>query len=229
MNESRLLSNTRLAELCQQQNELFRREQTNDEQYCLELLRRAIFRLEGADLLVVAIYQPWLERKFAAWRPQLDAATLSDLSQEALARFFEYVTPEVWNRFSGLSYVLAYLIKCGETALIAHQRREQRQARIQVAFAEELSQRQRVGQTVEASIANAQVQQQTWECIRRNCNDPGDYLLAELLWLYGQKPRDIVKHYARYFPDITDVYKRKRNLLDRMKRDSYCRELFTLL
>jgi hypothetical protein len=150
--------------VCRQQNELFRREQTNDEQYCLELLRRAVFRIEGADHLVVAIYQPWLERKFAAWRPQLDAATLSDLTQEALASFFEYVTPEVWSRFSSLSHVLAYMIKCGETALVGYQRREQRQARIQAAFAEELSRRQRAGQTLEASIVNAQVQRQTWEC-----------------------------------------------------------------
>ncbi len=225
--DSQLLSNVRLAELCRRENELFKHEQVNDERFCLELIRRAVRRVEGADVLVYEIYHPWLERKIARRCPHEDPDTIHDLAQDALVRFFQYITAETLAHFDSLGQLLSYLIKCGETAIMVYYRRQERQRRIHHAFAEATAHHQ--PEQMEDRLAGHQLHQQLWECIRRNCGDEEDFLMAEQLWLFGQKPADIAHHFPQQFTQVADIYKRKRNLLDRIKRDAACRGLWDTL
>lgn len=222
------LTSEKLANLCRENTDLYMRDQAaSDSRYCYELIRRAIFRIENADKLFDEVYRPLLERKIylLCKRQQL----VADLTQEALMRFFRYITPETWQKFPTLGHVLSYLSKCGEAAVLNYYRKASPQKEDDEVVLENgywdgkmVSKR-----PIEHDFEQRQVHQRIWECVQRNCKDAEDHLLAEQLWLYEAKPQVIVERFADKFPHISDVYKRKRNLLDRIKRDRECQALVT--
>lgn len=225
--EIRRLSNERLTQYCQEQNQRFKTASHNsDERYCFELIRRAVYRIEDADIYFFEVYRPWVSNKIAARCPG-EPELVADLSQEALLRFFKYVTPETWNRFANLPPLLAYLGKCGETSLLNHWRNVTNRQKLEDAFTEteDVSAPIPSERPTESKVTEEHFAQLLWRCVQRNCKDLNDLFLAKQLWLYGVKPQDLSKHYADRFPKLEEIYKRKRNLLDRIKRDSECEAL----
>lgn len=226
MDETRYLTNERLADLCKQQNAVFKKDKVaSDSRYCYELIRRAIFRIDDADKLFFEIYQPWLEKKI--YLLCKGGEMVADLTQESFLRFFKYVTPETWGRFPSLAHLLGYLSKCSEAAVLNYYRETARQQEVEDPFpdTEQLQGVSGAKRPLENTFDQQQFQQHIWDCVKRNCKDAADYLLAEQLWMYGTKPDDLAHHFSEKFPHISDIYKRKRNLLDRIKRDSECQEL----
>jgi DNA-directed RNA polymerase specialized sigma24 family protein len=230
LDEIQRLTTERLACLCREQNKAFKEDRSNcDGRYCYELIRRAVFGIDEAGTMVYEIYRPWLQRKIATlgYRSQDE---LEDLCQEAFIRFFRYVTPETWSRFSDLAQLLSYMRKCCESSVVTHQRARSKQKKLECAFPEG---NQLVGASsnnlerpAEQQAAQEELYQQLWDCVRRNCNDADDYFLALQLWAYDLEPREVARRFSDRFPTIVDVYKRKRNLIDRMKRDGQCEELW---
>lgn len=229
--EDRHLTNERLADLCKEQNELFKEDRSaSDSRYCYELLRRAVFRVDGADKLVYQIYYPSLERKIVAALPRPPAEVIEDLCQDTLLRFFRYVTLQTWSNFPTLAHLLAYMDKCCQTAIVNYQRKAVERQKFELAFLELEDERtpsasSSTRRPTEQRFSREQLKDQVWDCIKRNCNDADDYFLARQLWLYGLKPRELVQRFEDRFPEAVDVYKRKRNLIDRMRRDSQFRKL----
>jgi DNA-directed RNA polymerase specialized sigma24 family protein len=225
--EIRRLNNKRLSQYCQEQNERYKAEDDiSDDRYCYELIRRAIFRIDDADIYFFEIYRPWVSNKIAV-RCQREPELVADLTQEALLRFFKYVTPDTWNRFTGLPQLLAYLGKCGETSLLNHWRKVANRQKVEDAFTEteQLPASAHSERPTEGKVSEEHFTRLIWRCVQRNCKDLNDLFLAKQLWVYGMKPRELSRRHADRFPELTDIYKRKRNLLDRIKRDTDCEAL----
>jgi hypothetical protein len=221
-NEIRNLTNEKLSIHCREQSGLFRMgEQDNDSRFCLELIRRAVFRVAHADHYFYDVYQPWLQKKIGSMI-QGNEDLIADMTQEALLRFFQYVTPQNWSGFEGLPQLLAYLNKCGETSVFAYWRLQNKET----LLADFVSVGDNTVRSIEGTISRDTLENQLWLCVKRNCNDNIDYLLAQQLWLYGVKPRELVKRHSDQFTSVTEVYKRKRNLIDRLKRDADCQSLY---
>ena len=232
LEEIRHLSNQRLSTECARQNARFMQEKSaSDGRYCRELIRRVVFQIDDADRFFYEIYGPWLQRKIGALCRQTPEI-VADLTQDALLRFFRYITPDTWTKFSNLAQLLAYLAKCGETSVLTYHRQASRQASLMLDLPAEVHIEETAVSTprpIEQSVSQKNLRQQVWQCIKRNCKDSSDYLLAKQMWLYGMKPRELVKTFTDTFPKLTDIYKRKRNLIDRIKRDANCEALSALI
>ncbi|MCL4265795.1 MAG: hypothetical protein KJ069_21455 [Anaerolineae bacterium] len=217
-----LLTNHRLQQLCIQNSEIYKKQkEVSDDRFCFELIRRAVFNIEDASNLVYDIYHAWLLRKLIALNKQ-HTPDMDDLAQEAFVKFFTYVTPKSWSKFPSLSYVLAYLGKCSESVLFAYWRQMAQQKKVIEAFPDDddLAGDNDQNRPMEDSIAQNQLRYQLWECVVQNCHDAKDRFLAQQLWQYGRKPQEVADRFPNLFPQMVEIYKRKRNLVERMKNDS---------
>ena len=67
--------------------------------------------------------------------------------------------------------------------------------------------------------------QDVWAALRACCNDERDYVVARLIFVSGIKPRDVARQHSSLFSDVAEVYRVKRNLLDRLRRHPILREM----
>ncbi len=215
--EIQCLSNERLAELCAEQTLLFEIKGKSDGRYCYELIRRAIFGIEGAWDAVDVQYRPWLRRKVARYY-QGDLESAEDLVQVSLLAFHRNITPERWHKFPDLKHILQYLNVCVRSRVLNHIRSQTRHCAQQVEFSE-YAKIQPSTNTPETKLIDDEWRRQIWDIVQRNCKYPNDRLLIDLLLVYRLKPQQIVERYPDQFPTPDVVYKQKRNLFDRIKRD----------
>ena len=220
----RMTSNQRLGELCQAQTALFKRnKQKSDDSFCFELLRRAIYRIHDAADVVFDIYYDWLRRKIVGMFQRQDDA-VDDLAQDAMMRFFVYVTPKNWGKFQNLAHVLAYMGKCGQAVVYNYWKQSRtvhEHTQVLAEHHEETvgSSQGETERPLETRFERTQELAQLWQCVKMNCLDTLDLFLAQQLWQYGLRPKEIATKYPDRFPKPVEVYKRKRNLVDRIKRD----------
>ena len=224
----RMMTNLRLGALCNEQNELFKRNpKQSDQTVCFELMRRAIYRIEDAADVVYEIYFDWLKRKIVGMFQRQDDA-VEDLAQDAMVRFFTYVTPKSWPKFQTLSHVLAYMGKCGQAVVYNYWRQrqtvEKHTQELEDHHEESVTDTEEV-RPIEDGYEQNQALAQLWQCVKKNCSDALDLFLAQQLWQYGMQPKEVAKKYPDRFPKPVEVYKRKRNLIDRIKRDTSYRSL----
>ena len=64
-----------------------------------------------------------------------------------------------------------------------------------------------------------------WTAVEACCTDDRDRLIARLVLQAGLKPRHIAEQFPHRFSDVSEVYRIKRNLIDRLRRDPTVRDL----
>ncbi|HFD39669.1 MAG TPA: hypothetical protein ENJ31_07485 [Anaerolineae bacterium] len=212
-----------LARRCRQETENFLAGRPSDERPCLEILRRAIVEKSArAWDYAAAQYRPqvraWVGRSLASMALTATSIEIETLTDDALSRFWEYFDAALWARASNLRQVLAYLRSCAVSA-VAQQGREQRKRALAVSL--DMAHLPRAPDPAHRLDAAA-----LWDLVARHCRDEADLLLARLVLTGALKPRRILEQYPHLFADIQDVYRRKRNLLERLQRDPILREQF---
>jgi RNA polymerase sigma factor (sigma-70 family) len=217
-NEIPLLSTSKLADRCRENNEKYRHDpSSSDSRYCFELLRRAIWQVdEEAWDHVYKIYSKQIETKI---RSRLDSAsreTVEDLVQQTWARLYKNITPDTWQDFPDLPRLLSYMNRSAISVTIDHLRQLQRR-REKIKLAEELDENSQNNEP-DTEVIQELLQKQLWRCIRQVCKDSDEKLLAELVWIYKLKPQAIAAEYPDKFDDAADVSRRKRNLKERLQR-----------
>lgn len=215
-------SNHRLQQLCEENSEIYKKQkEASDDRFCYELIRRAVFNIEDASNRMYDIYYDWLLRKLKAISTQ-PTPDIEDVAQEAFVKFFTYVTPKTWSKFKSLAYVLAYLGQCGKSVLYTYWRKLAQQKKMLQAFPEDedVVNGEETDRPMEENIEQDQFRHQVWECVVQNCQDAKDRFLAQQLWQYGRKPKEVARHFPNMFPQPVEIYKRKRNLVDRIKNDA---------
>jgi hypothetical protein len=180
------LSVDALAGRCAEETERFRRREPSDQQFCFELLRRALADgVHEAFARAYAIYDrqvlTWVysHRGFAQTGEEAEF-----FARSALSSFYFALRGPRFARFPALPQVLAYLKLCVHTAIVQYLR-DQRPADSEplvgdadAAYSPEL------GQGVDAA--------ELWAQIRRLLPDERDRLLARFVFLQDLKPRQVV-------------------------------------
>jgi hypothetical protein len=62
-----------------------------------------------------------------------------------------------------------------------------------------------------------------WQDIQAELNGEEERVLVSLIYVHGLKPGEVCAGYARLFPSVEDVYRVKRNLLARLRRNHHLR------
>lgn len=216
-----------LARCCTEETNKFLRQNTSDDRYCLELFRRAIVsRDEDAWACLYQQYAPLV----LTWINQHQSAALllgqdggSPLVNAVFAKFAQALTPAKMGNFSTLAGILKYLKMCVHSVIADEVRA--RQARQYEETLDSLEQ-EPAGEDPAEEVISALSIQHLWQIIQEELNGEDERLLLYLAYVQGMKPAEICAQHRRYFPTVGDVYRIKRNVLERLRRNRRLQILF---
>jgi DNA-directed RNA polymerase specialized sigma24 family protein len=147
-----------------------------------------------------------------------DSITQDDLTQDAFAAFWRSYTADKLACALGLGSVLSYLKSCAVTARLQESRRAgSRGTEIPSDDVPHLVVDS--NPSPETVIVEASAVTGLWEIVVSHCRSEIEQLVANLTLVAGMKPSEIAVQYPDCFEDVTDIYRIKRNLLDRLRRD----------
>lgn len=179
----------------------------------LDLFRRAV--VEGDQAAWDALYAQY-QHLVRTWLRRHAAASLTDEADDYLInrtfeRFWMYVKPDRFASFAGLPALLQYLKLCAHGVLLDEVRSQARKQTVPV--------RDQVQPLASEDIIEREAARTLWQAISAAARDESDLLIARLSFLHGLKPREIYERHPDRFANVAEVYRVKRNLLDRLRRD----------
>jgi DNA-directed RNA polymerase specialized sigma24 family protein len=215
----RVISPPQLAARCQNTQP-----DASHEPFCFELFRRAI--VEGCSLCWHYLHNQYysLVRYWVFQRTPTDPDTIDDLTQDTFTSFWRFFTADKLACADGLGDVLAYLKSCAAST-VAQARREAERAALEVEWEKRVVDAHISTCSAETSALQQMTVEQLWATIEAHCNDELEYLVVRSIFLADLKPRHIVERFPDLFPDIPEVYRIKRNLIGRLRRDPVLREI----
>jgi hypothetical protein len=192
------LSVDQLAQRCAEETDKFNRRQSNDPQFCFELLRRAL--AEGMAEAFTSAYQIY-ERQALKWvyshSSFIETGESADyFARSALSAFYFALRGPKFARFPALQQVLAYLKLCVHTA-IAQYLRDQGPAGAPLETNAEVAETPNLG--MRADVA------ELWAYIASRLPDERDRLLARCVFAQDLRPRQIVELYPAHWRDEREV------------------------
>jgi DNA-directed RNA polymerase specialized sigma24 family protein len=211
-----------LITVCWEETAKFRRNEPYRDDVCRELLRRALcLRDEQAWEAIVAIYRGMV----LAWIRQHPAHVVCDEEEDrlngAFERFWRAVGPDRFPLFTSTASLLGYLRTCVHSVLLDEVRRGRG---VQLESLEELASAGRepvmpIG-SPEALVVDQLTTYELWSMIGKELTDESEWLATYLSFGLDMKPSELQERYPDRYPTVADVYRVKRNVLERLRRSS---------
>ena len=222
-----LLSINELARSCSEETNKFLRQSVSNDRYCLELFRRAIVkRDDDAWACIYQQYAPlvltWVTQHQSA-APMLGQDGSAPLVNAAFAKFSQALTPAKMDNFDSLAAILKYLKMCVHSVVADEVR--SRQSRQYEEALEQIENEPATEDPADDVVSNISAQN-LWQVIQEELNGEDERVLMYLAYIHGMKPSEISSHHRRLFPTVDDVYRIKRNVLERLRRNRRLQMLF---
>jgi hypothetical protein len=189
----------------------------------LELFRRAICeRDEEAWKAIIDQYHgivlATIRRHSAATQLREDDAYWVN---RAFQRFWVAIRPERFEQFTELPAILRYLSMCAASVLLDDLRTRRGFHFLSLDDAEPHSPPAADhGDLVSTRLDAAAL----WAAVREALPDDTDRLVAQLSFIGALTPREIFARHRDRFETVNDVYRVKRNLMERLRRDPVVRQ-----
>ena len=194
----------------------------NDAVY-YDLFRRAI---EQRDADAWADISRHYRGLLAAWAAQSSARGLiaeqpEDIADQAFARAWAALSSARFSAFPHIASLLAYLRTCVRATVIDHAREQAGQLR--------------AVQSIEAAVVSAAPEQavlekldrtEIWGLIIRITSNLQEQIIVRESLVYALPPRAIQARHPDMFADVMQVYRVKRNLINRFQRNRELQRLW---
>ena len=221
------LSINELARCCSEETNKFLKQSASNDRFCLELFRRAIVnRDDDAWACIYQQYSPlvltWVNQHPTA-TPLLSQDGSASLVNAAFAKFAQALTPVKMENFDSLAAVLKYLKMCVHSVVADEVR--SRQARQYEETLELIENEPAADDPADDVVSNISAQG-LWQVIQEELNSEDERVLIYLAYIHGMKPSEISSQHRRLFPTVDDVYRIKRNVLERLRRNRRLQLLF---
>lgn len=204
-----------LAVLCRDELKHYRRKESSEEQYCLELLHRAL--VEGMDEAWHVVEQCFTE-PIQHWihnHPYRDIALLRDSEENYLAQTFTrfwYAMREQHLAFTSLYAALSYLRATLNGVIMDTLRSYLRTRSREVPLPEP-------GLYNEPWAEEVPESQSLWKSLQKLLVNERERRLFSLLYYCGLKPREVVIRCPGEFADVQEIYRINANIIDRFRRN----------
>jgi hypothetical protein len=210
----RVLSLSALVEQCQREIQAYRRGEPSNETYGLELLRRALVQGDqdawtGLQQCLSELVRGWLYA-----HPCREAALRWESEESYVALAFErfwQATVQQKVAFRTLAGVLAYLHASLNGALLDTLRAYARPREVPLP---------EPGASGEPSFEDHPDSSEVWEILQRVLPSERELRLAYLLYHCNLKPREIVRFCQEEWPNVQEIYRLRRNILERLLRNT---------
>lgn len=211
------MSTSALAQLCKREINHYRNGELNDEQFGLELFRRAILQADqDAWASLQQCYSDlvlnWLHR-----HPGREVACRLDPEENYVAQTFErfWLTTAHHQKlaFKSLAAALQYLRMSLNSTIIDTLRTYSRPKEVPLP---------EPGTPGEAEpfVEDTLDSDDLWELLRDMFPNKRERCLVYLFFYCGLKPREIVRRCPQEFPDVHEVYNLRRKIVERLMRDA---------
>lgn len=223
------LSTYELARFCSEETAKFLKQDASNDRFCLELFRRAIIqRDDNAWGLVYQQYAPlvltWVSQHQSA-ASFLGQEGSSPLVNAAFAKFSQALTPAKMANFDTLAAILKYLKMCVHSVVADEVRA--RQSRQFEETLDAIEHEPASDDPADHVVSNISAQD-LWKVIQDELNGDDERVLIYLVYVQGMKPGEISVLHRRLFPTVDDVYRVKRNVLERLRRSRRLQGFFRL-
>ena len=181
-----------------------------------ELFRRAILlRDEQAWATIHAHYRPLL----VSWARRCSnrvciAESADDIADRALARAWVALTPASFIAFPTLGKLLAYLRTCVRATVIDQAREQASHQRTAQSL-----ERPFEASTPEQAVLRELDRGEIWRLIMQITSSPEERIIVHESLVYALPPREIQARHPDMFADVAEVYRLKRNLINRFQRN----------
>jgi hypothetical protein len=177
------------------------------------------------------------ERAWAAWSPRV--ATWVRLHPQfrytgeevqyfvgrAFERLWRSINAEKLERFETPSHLIKYLKLCVHSSILDELRPEVAHELAAVASSESMGAVPDTMPGVESTVVERAVRDELWAIVNDCARTPQDQALVEASFVRCLPPREIGARYSGLFNSLQDVYRIKRNLLERLGRDPRLKDL----
>ncbi len=203
-----------LANRCSEEMKLLRRKQAFNDQYCLEIFRRAI--LERLDPAWEMLQQRFDEtvRVWLRSHPSRDLALLRDSEENYVALTFSRFWYAIRNQrleFPTLYAALSYLHATLNGVVIDTLRTHLGSRETPLPEADSPDE--------PFSHDEPGDEEAIWRSLQELIPDAREQRLVYLLYYCGLKPREILLRCPQEFPDIKEIYRLNHNILERLRRN----------
>jgi DNA-directed RNA polymerase specialized sigma24 family protein len=207
---------------CEEENRRRLRGETHREDFSRELFRRAICERDAAAWESLFTLYRGLVASWVRQHPASDSvAERDDCVNLVFERFWVAIGPQRFAEFPSAAALLKYLKMCVHTVLIDEVRARRVAQRTLTAWP--AGETHAVGGDVGATATARLADDELWELVSREVTDEGERLLLYLTVGLDLSPRQIHARYPRVFGSVRDVYRIKRNVLDRLRRNQTVR------
>lgn len=207
-----------LSDACMKESAKFFRDEISDDRYCYELFRRALkLQNQHAWESVWKNYRNlvsgWVRNNGSFETANMSVDELVTLSFE---KFWHAIcTGRTFDGFPSLQALLQYLRTCCASAVTDSFRRHKHE-RFLIDIDDALS--LAGSHRPEGQLIEDEERTLFWEKIQGLLQNESERLLIHSYFVIGLKPRQIQERYSGEFPAIQDVYRVKRNIMNRLKR-----------
>ena len=206
-----------LADRCMREINNYRRGEACSDQYCLEMFRRAMLeRDDAAWTLLVERFQEYMLGLFRR-HFRKEAASRINSPEDYVARAFQrFWLATVRNQqleFATLAAALSYLRSCLNGAILDALRSYARSKEVawpEPGFAD----------ADEPTVEDHEEDLEVWEIIKNLLPNERERRVAYLLFYCNLRPREIVRRCPLEFSEVQEIYRLRRNILERLMRDA---------
>jgi hypothetical protein len=111
---------------------------------------------------------------------------------------------------------------CLGSVLLDEARARRRQAWVSI---EDVSPETCISPDPSAQVISTMAGRDLWATIDRELTEPKERLVARLSFVSGHSPREILARHPDTFDDVFDVYRTKRNMIERLRRSAALKQL----
>ena len=209
------MSLSALAERCIQEIENYRRGEPSNDQYGVELFRRALMEHDPLAWEVVQQHFNVTLHRWIQSHPLRDSALHFDSAENyvalAFARFWQATVVNREIEFRTLAAVLRYLHASLHGAILDTLRAYSRPHEVPLP---------EPGEAGEPSAEERDDSHDLWEVIRSLIPDERELRVAYLIFHCGLKPREIVHFCSEEFCGVKEIYRLRRNIVERLLRNA---------
>ncbi len=206
-----------LSRRCREETMRYLRGEERDDAYCFSLFQRAVAERDpDAWEAIIAQYRGIV----LAYVGQHSAAALVRESDDywvnrAFQRFWMAVGPDRFVQFRDLPGLLKYLKLCVHSVLLDEVRARRAAS---LASLDEVPETAASPERADETVIGELARQQLWQAINEELNDEAERAVVLLSFARDMKPAEIYRRHPGLYDGVADVYRVKRNVMERLRR-----------
>ncbi|HEY1298422.1 MAG TPA: hypothetical protein VGJ60_35515 [Chloroflexota bacterium] len=217
---------TELARRCREETLRFLGGGDRDDAYCFEIFHRAVVdHDDGAWEAIVVQYRGIV---LAYVGQHTVAAVLRETEDywinRAFQRFWGAVGADRFGLFPDLPSLLKYLKLCVHSVLMDEMRSRRASS---AASLDNVPESMPAPTNAERTVLGKLSGQQLWDTINRELQDDAERKVVVLSFARDLKPSEIAERHPELFASVADVYRVKRNVLERLRRNTEVRSFLS--